>query len=300
MHWILLGLAAPLFWAFSNLFDKFALNRLTRGIADFIFFGTIGSFLIFLIFASVLGFQNIGLTLTVMAMLGGFLLNWSYVFYAKALDKGETSRIVPLFQSISIFVLIIGALFFNEIIETDQILGFLVILIGGIILTIERGTFKLFKVDAGFWLMLLTSFIIAVSFLLSDHVLEHSSFLTLMTYDLLGFSLAGASLLLYGPWRREIVDGIKDANMKKYSFFFINDAVDLSGHFLLKAAFIAAPSTALVSVLSGIQPFYVLMLTILSTLFLPKLIKEDISKHVLLQKIAGVVVVFVGVVLINY
>jgi drug/metabolite transporter (DMT)-like permease len=300
MNWILLGLAAPLFWAFSNIFDKFALNRLTRGIADFIFFGTIGSFLTFLIFTSVLGFKNIGVTLTVMAMLGGFLLNWSYVFYAKALDKGETSRIVPLFQSIPIFVLVIGALFFNEVIGGDQIFGFIIVLIGGIILTVEKATFKLFKVDAGFWLMLLTSFIIAVSFLLSDHVLEHTHFLTLMTYDLLGFSLAGVSLLLYGPWRREIIEGIKKAKLKKYSFFFINDAVDLSGHFLLKLALIAAPSTALVSVLSGIQPFYVLILTIISTLFFPKLIKEDISKYVLMQKTIGVVVVFIGVIFINY
>jgi drug/metabolite transporter (DMT)-like permease len=246
------------------------------------------------------GLPNIGLSYTVMAMLGGFLLNWSYVFYAKALDKGETSRIVPLFQSIPIFALIIGALFFNQIIEQGQIVGFIVILIGGIILTTQGETFKNFKVDSSFWLMLFTSFIIAISFLLSDSVLEHVHFLTVMTYDLFGFSLAGLSLLLYSPWRKEIMTGIKTAGSRKYVFFFINDAADLTGHFFLKLALVAAPSAALVSVLSGIQPFYVLVLTIISTLFLPKLIKEDISKAVLIQKVAGVVVVFIGVFLINY
>ncbi len=299
MSWIIFSLVGPFFWALSNIFDKYALEKLTRGIADFIFFGTIGNALCFVLLCSVFGFPPLPIPFILLAMLGGLLLNYSYIFYAKALETGEVSRVVPLFQSIPIFVLILGTLFFGESIGGSQLAGFVVILLGGLVLTTKMETLRHFRADRNFWLMLTSSLLIALSFLASDTVLEHTDFWTLVTYDFLGFTLAGASLLLYRPWRKEIVASVRVASPRKYGLFLLNDVLDLTGHVFYKLALVAAPSAALVSVLHGIMPFYVLILTIGLTIFLPSIIKEEVGWKIVLQKVLGATLIFGGLVLVN-
>jgi len=299
MTWIVLALIAPLFWAFSNLFDKYALDRVSKNIPDFIFFGTMGSFVVVL---SLLSFANLGPisnNLLVLAILGGALINYSYIFYAKALEKADASSVVPLFQTIPIFVLVLGFLFFDELISKAQFIGFFVVFVGGLVLTIDRSVLRKFKINKGFWLMLPSSLMIAVSTLLADHVLESVSFITFFTYDLVGFSLAGISLLLYSPWRKTIIKGIKEARPPKYLLYFINDGFDMAGHIFYTFALISAPSAALASVVLGVQPFYVLVLGTLLTLFMPKIIKENISKSEFSQKLLGILIISTGIILIS-
>lgn len=298
MNWILFALIAPFFWALSNIFDKYALNKLSQSISDFIFFGTIGNIMVFIIAYIFVGVDSIPSNLAIMAILGGALINYSYIFYAKALENKEASRIVPLFQTIPIFILVLGYVFFKELISSTQLFGFFVVFFGGVILTTEKNALKKFKIDKSFWLMITASVLIAVSTLFSDHVLESTRFRTLFIYDLMGFSIAGFSLMLYTPWRKEIWQAIKKAKIRKYLLFFLNDSFDTAGHIFFKFALITAPSAALVSVMLGIQPIYLLSLTILLTIFLPKIIKEDISWKSVYQKIAGILIIFVGVIII--
>src|SRR3989338_6697455 len=61
MTWILLALLASLFWAGTNIFDKYALSKITRGSYDFLFFGSIGSFFLFTLTFFVFGVENTGI-----------------------------------------------------------------------------------------------------------------------------------------------------------------------------------------------------------------------------------------------
>lgn len=299
MTWVVLALAAPFFWAISNLFDKYALGKLSRSISDFIFFGTIGSALLAFVLLVVRGgVEVIPWDLLVLAMAGGFLLNYSYIFYAKALEKADASRVVPLFQTIPIFVLVIGYLFFSEGISVGQLAGFVVVFLGGVLLVIDKSSLKKFRVDSGFWLMIVSSAITSVSFLFTDHVLESVRFVTVYTYDLLGFSVAGVSLMLYRPWRREIISGVKEATATKFLLFLCNDVVDIAGQISSKFALVLAPSAALVTVMFGVQPFYVLIIGIFLTVLFPAVIREDISKRAIREKLFGIITIFIGVVLI--
>ena len=233
------------------------------------------------------------------ALLGGAFINYGYIFYAKALEKSDSSRVVPLFQTIPIFILILGTLFFQEFIAGQQLVGFFIVFVGGILLSINKDIAGKRKLGSGFWLMLTSSFLISVSILFSDTVLEQTSFITLFTYDVIGFSLAGFSLLLYTPWRKNIASGLKRARTKKYSLFLLNDVIDVSGHICYKFALIGAPSAALVAVMGGSQPFFLLILGTLVTIFAPKIITEDISKKAITQKLIGVIIIFIGVALIT-
>ena len=239
------------------------------------------------------------MSLILLAMAGGFLLNYSYIFYAKALEKADATRVVPLFQTIPIFVLVVGYLFFNERVSAAQLVGFFVVFIGGVLLVTDKSSLGKLRIDSGFWLMLISSAITSIALLFTDHVLESTRFITVFTYDLIGFSMAGASLMLYKPWREEIILGVKKATITKYLLFLANDAVDIAGQISSKFALVLAPSAALVAVTFGIQPFYLLVMGVMLTVLFPNVIREDISKKAIKEKLIGIIAIFVGVALIS-
>ena len=314
MEWVFFALAAPFWWAISNLLDKFTLTKLSRGVPDFIFFGTIGNALFFAALVAVRGIERVPLLLMVYGISAGFLINGAYVLYAKALDRADASRVAPLFQTIPIFVLIIGYVFLGEALSRVELAGFLLVLSGGFILSFNRGALNRFKhiraaalsifvafasrVDAGFWYMLGASAFVGVSTIFTNYVLEQTSFWTTVTYDSFGFSLAALSLLVYPPWRKEIFAGLETATPKKYFWFFLNDIVDLLGHLFYKLALFAAPAAALVSMMLGVSPFYLLVLGFLATIIAPSFVREDISRRALAHKMFGICVIFSGIYLI--
>lgn len=298
MNWIFLSFLAPLFWASSNLFDKYALEKVARGVYDFLFFGTIGGMCVFLISYLVFGIEQF-IPEALFAIASGFLLNYDYLFYSYALKKEEVSRIVPLYILYSIPLLLLNVFLFGEVISRIELFAFIVILIGALILATGSIGTRLFQYRKGVLWMMPAILVIAVSFTFFNQALKHLSFTDAFMYDLLGFSLAGFSFLLVPSWRREIISGVKQATIRKYQLFFVNDVFDLSGQLAFKYALLLAPSAGLVAVIGGIQPFYVLVLASLSTIFFPHILKENISQGSLLQKLIGVIIIVAGVSILN-
>ncbi|MFT5180021.1 MAG: drug/metabolite transporter (DMT)-like permease [Candidatus Paceibacteria bacterium] len=292
-----MALLAPLFWAGSNIFDKYALEKVSRGVYDFLFFGTMGSILIATLTFFVFGLDEVSVFI-LYPLVAGFLVQASYLFYSHALQKEDASYIVPLYITYTVVVLIIGP-FFGETVSLIQFLAFMVVFLGALVISLKELSFKLFSHRKGALLMIPATILIGLAVLLTDQSLEILSFSDTFIYDLIGFSIAGFCLLLVPRWRKEILKGIKTANAKKYSLFLVNDTLDMSGHLIYKYALLLAPSAGLVAVLGGIQPFYVLSLGIFLTIFFPKVIKENISKKEISQKVVGATIIFVGILILS-
>ena len=73
----------------------------------------------------------------------------------------------------------------------------------------------------------------------------------------------------------------------------------MSGHLAYSYALLLAPSASLVAVLNGVQPFYVLILGGLFTLFLTQIVKENITRREVVQKLIGATVIVLGISLLN-
>jgi len=297
MTWILLALLGPLFWAGSNIFDKYALDKVSRGNYDFLFFGTIGSFFIVFLTLGVFGLEYVG-SFILIPIVAGFFLQYSYLFYSYALKREDASYVVPLYITYSVVVLLLSP-FFGETITQLQLISFGVVFLGALVLSLEKLSFEIFNYRKGALLMVPAILLISFYVLFIDYSLETLSFTDTFIYDLIGFSLAGLSLMLIPKWRGEIIEGIKTANVKKYSLFLINDTLDLSGHLIYKYALLLAPSASLVAVLGGIQPFYVLVLGGLFTIFLPHIVTENITRREIIQKVLGTIIILLGIVLLN-
>ncbi|KKU20761.1 MAG: Conserved hypothetical membrane protein, DUF6 family [Candidatus Azambacteria bacterium GW2011_GWC1_46_13] len=291
MNWILLSLLAPLFWASSNFVDKYILGKYTRGIFDFLFFSTITSLFLFLILFIFVGMPELTMYSWI-PILTGVILIYSYGFYGKALEQGDTSALVILFKFIPVLTVVLAFIFLGQTLSSNELLGFVVVLAGATIVSFEKSRGIFIK---GFGMILIAILMWSVMTLFIDYGLTKMSFWDYFLLDTLGSTLAGLTLFIIPAMRRQIIDGLKTATTGKYIWFSGNNLLDFFGQMSIKKALAIAPSAGLVTVVMQAQSFYAIVIGILLTLIIPGVIKEDISASVLIKKFIGALIMFSGV-----
>jgi len=298
MNWIFLALLAPVFWIFSNYVDKYSLDRYTKGIVDFVFFSTITSWLFVPALIFFFGFPTL-IWYSIIPVLLGMLLIYSYGLYGKSLQEGETSRLVILFELVPVFTLVLAFLFLDQVLSLKEFVAFLLVLVGATIISIDKsGAREKFAFTKGAKWMLVAIVMWAVIFLIADFALTKMPFTDFFILDTLGAALAGLPLMLIPATRRRVVYGIKTAVPQKYGWFLLNNFLDFFGQMTMKKALALSPSAGLVTVAIQVQSFYGIVLGFILTTLFPHIFKEDISKKSLGKKIVGALVMFVGIALL--
>lgn len=291
MSWIFLSLLAPLFWASSNFVDKYILGKYTKGIFDFVFFSTITSWVFFAVILLFTGTPELSLY-SLIPIATGMILIYSYGFYGKALEQGDTSSLVILFKLIPVVTVILAFAFLGQTLSSNELLGFIVVLVGAMIVSFEKSKGIFIK---GFGMILIAILMWSVMTLFIDYGLTKMSFWDYFMLDNLGSALAGLTMFIVPSIRKQVIEGIKTATKGKYIWFSWNNVLDFFGQMSIKKALAIAPSAGLVTVVMQVQSFYAILIGILLTLFIPHIIKEDISASMLIKKFIGAVIMFSGV-----
>lgn len=291
MNWVSLSLLAPLFWASSNFVDKYVLGKYTKGIFDFLFFSTITSWFLFAALFAFIGMPELT-AYSWLPIVTGIILIYSYGFYGKALEQGDTSTLVILFKLIPVITVALAFVFLGQTLSSNEFLGFVIVLAGAIMVSFEksRGLFA-----HGFGMILIAIFMWSVMMLIIDYGLTKMPFWDYFMLDTLGSALTGLTFFIIPSMRRQIIDGLKTATTGKYIWFSGNDLLDFFGHMSIKKALAIAPSAGLVTVVMQAQSFYAIIIGILLTLFLPNIIREDMSAGTLVKKFVGALIMFSGV-----
>lgn len=77
-----------------------------------------------------------------------------------------------------------------------------------------------------------------------------------------------------------------------------NETVNLFGVLFITIA-VSAGYVTLVSALSSIQPFFILLFTVILSIFYPHILKEEVGRSVIFQKFLAIILMFIGVILIT-
>ena len=153
------------------------------------------------------------------------------------------------------------------------------------------------------WIALPASVLFAVSHVLIKFVYINTDFFSGFIWTRLGSFLAVILLLLSAKNRNIIKNDFKKnknqpSQTKSTTFrFLFGQACGGSGAILIQYA-IFLGSVTLVNALQGAQYGFVFILAALATLFLPKLIKETISREIIIQKILAILIIGIGLYLI--
>lgn len=297
MNWFFIALSSPALWSITNHIDKYLIVKYFKG-------GGTGALIIlssiagFFILPFILAFQPNVLDISVsqagIVVLSGIISITAILIYLYALKKDEASIVVPLFQMIPVFAFILGYVVLQETITTRQIIGSLLVLLGGISLSLDMDgkTPKLKTVVFSF--MFLSSFLIALSGLIFKIVAIETDFLTTAFWGYIGDTLMGLFLITcVASYRTEFVSVIRDNKLSILGLNALNEVLNVIASLAFRFATLLAP-LALVWTVNGFQPFFVFLYGVLITLFFPKLGMESLARRHIAQKIVTIAIMFIG------
>lgn len=291
--WALLTVISVIIWAVGNIIDKFLLSKYFKNpYIPTIFvsiFGFLASIVIFL--AVEITFPTI--ELLIISLLVGFLYAFVNLFYFKSLFIEEVSRVVPLFTLVPLFVLILAALFLNEVFTNAVYLGIMLLVAGAFIISWEHGESR-FKLNKAFWLMLIADIIFTLPILGLKYELSYMTPEAALFWAGIGMMLAVPFFL---PFCYKKLTSVASKSKKPIIYVSISSLILISGLYVMFAAADMAEIT-LISALGQTQMFFVLIFATIITFFRPKLLEEKITKRDIIEKVIATVLMFIGVVLI--
>ena len=230
-------------------------------------------------------------------LLSGLLLTFPLTFYYKALAHEDPSRIALILQSVPVFNLLIAYFTLNESLTSMQAIAFSILILAGMIAAL-RHTIKGWRLSQAFGLILLASFLWAVSdvlFKAASPAFPH--YLDGFTLYMLGSFLT--SFLFLAETKGHILRAMLKAMSPKAWGYVITTSL---GGFLGSAAFTFALTlgkVSLTSVLMGVQPLFVFGLGIGLHRFSRTIAPEDTSKKALLMKGLSFALVVAGLALLE-
>ena len=297
MDWVIFSLFSRALWAADNIVDKLLRGRHLRDSLVLTLIAGISALFLSLVIILFNGLRWIGFgPVALIVFAGAFQVVAVFAFY-QAIAKEEISRVIPLFQLTPLFVLILSLLFLKEVLTLNHYLAFVLILLGGLLISLQK-TKGVFKLRVAFWWMVLSSLIYAIYAVILKSLYVAHPFWDLTVYLGFGEFLPTPLLLLLIPSsRRKLTKSLSDLKptgwiLVMLGMFFVTTA-SLSGLWALTIG----PVT-LVSVFRGFQSLFVLVYAVLLSIWLPKILKEELSKSVIGIKVVAILLMSVGLYLI--
>ncbi len=296
MNWILVALLAPFLWAITTFIDKALISRYFKGKTGALIIYScliaLPVFILIFLFKPNVIHLNIGTAFFV--MINGILIILYLFPYFHALNKADTSSVIPLFQMIPIFTYLLSFLILGETLTLLQIFGGLLIITGAVAISSDfKG--KKFKIKKEIlFSMILACLLIAVNEVMFKFFAIQLDFWTASFWQYLGFFIFGVLLLIFvKKYREDFILSYQENNISMVGINLVNETINIIASVIFGFALLLAP-VALVGLTNGFQPLFVLAIGVIATLTIPKWIKEDISKKILIKKAIFIVIMIVG------
>ncbi|MBI2659444.1 DMT family transporter [Candidatus Woesearchaeota archaeon] len=296
-NWIYFVLIAQGIWALCSLIDKIVISKgyIKNPLVYIVLNGLMNIFLIFLL--PFVGFEPLKFMDFLIALSAGIMLSAAVTVYYKAVRYDDISKIIILYQSAPIFVLILSFLFFGDVLTKNHFIGFLFLLGAGVVVSYKRinGSFKLSK---AFYLMLISMLVSSIGLIAAKYTYGITSFWSAFLWlRLSGFTALG---VLFVPSISK--DSLKTFRLMKPKIKWLmafKMLIDFSAFIFSGLAILNGPISLVTALSSSALPLFVFMLTLFTSLYLPKLIIEQIDKKAVLTKAAAIALIVIGIVFIN-
>lgn len=294
-----LGICAAFLWSIVNLIDKYMVERFSKetGVGALIVLSSLfPATLLPIAFLIEKGVVSLPFFEILILLLAGSLTVVWISLYLLALEDDDASTVMPLFQLTPIAALVTAYLILGELPNAKELLAGGVILIGSLILGFEFASGK-FKMKL---LLYIGGASIAIALMntLFKFVAEDTSFWTSIFWYALGITITGIGLFtLHTSYRDQFVSFVKTNAGIGLFLNGVNESLTIFGDIIFAYAVVLTP-IALIQTTEAFQPIFVFIIGIILTIFIPKIVHEDFSKKILIQKLCGLFFVCLGTILI--
>jgi len=314
--WLIITISAYFINAGVYVADKFLLSKKIHSSITYAFY--VGIWSIFNIFLLFLAPWLPNLQELLLDLFAGILFLITLIFWYKALHQSEATRVVPIVGAlIPIFSFLLSFAFLGESLGERQLLSFIILIIGGILISAKSTRFYIIKnvlesfrnvfgnILGGIHAkyrparrLILNSIIAALFFAIYyvfiKYIYLNQPFIGAFVWSRLGTFL-GVLLILFVPsWRRAIVEHQKGAKTPKNLAFFLSVRILAAAAFIMLNWAISLGNVALVNSLQGVQYVFLIILVIFLSAKFPKILKEELGRGVLLQRIVGMALICIG------
>jgi len=294
MTWLLVIIAAYLILAVVFLVDKYLLTASFPNPKVFAFnVGVLG--ILALVFAPFVGFEFPSAKQIMLSLASGALFIYGLYWFFKGLHLYEPSRIVPAISGIiPIFTFLLVYIFSGgkETFTIKEFLSFIMLVLGSVLITYQKGK----EIYSGIKISALSAFFLALSFVLTKYVFLEQPFVSGYIWMRVGgFLMAGIFFL-----SKEVRTGLaqtKNNFPKKGAVLFLSNQLAGFGANVLQNWSIALVPLAYVSIinaLQGVQYIFMFIFAAILSLKFPKILKEEIFRGILIQKISAILIIIAG------
>lgn len=299
-YWLIVTILAYLFFGFSSFSDKLVLagkpnpNSYTFyvgvfGLVAVLIIPFTGYFYPFIAFGFPSSVALVWIVLEAIVHIIGV-----YTMYV-ALKKFDVSRVIAIIGATQpVFIFILTSVFFGiQAPVIADVIAFALLLIGSIIISIEK-SIKITKDHLK--IVLFSSFMFSIDYILIKMVFLNQPFLQGTIWMAVFIFVFVFALLINRNARREIFSKKMVLEKKTQVVFLSAQVFGGVANFLQSFAIYLAPVIFLATInsLRGVQYVSLFLLTLFVSLFYPKILKEEITPKVVIQKIISVVFIASG------
>lgn len=311
MNWIAAALSAYLLLAIANLFDKFLVDNVLKNSKAYAFAACILGSVLFL--ASPWFLEWPGWILFAFNLLNGFIFAFALWMLYEALRRGEAARTLVFIGGLTpVFSLLFSLLFLKEHFSINQWMGMAAILSGVVIIVLlpasrshlarilKKIRIKTDRKSGGLWIAALSALAYSLYFLSTKQAYHFQPFASAFIWTRLGAALFVLLFLLRRDDRRAIrAFWHRSSPGKNKVLVVFNQAIGASG-FILQNYAIFLGSVVLVNALQGVQYAFLLVISAVLAFSAPRLLKENFSVRIIIQKAAAVLAVAIGLYFIAF
>ncbi len=295
MFYLFIALLSPFFDAIAIVIESLLSNNTFKRQTTMIFYISLMD-AVFVPLVFIFGMPTIPTTecLWIYLILGIFDIVYLYPYYT-AMKVIDTSIVAALFSLGQVIVPILSFLLLDEILNLHQYIGFAIIIMASVALSI-KGT-RIPKLSRAFWWMVMSSIAVSCRVVLVKCVMNvDGNWINTVTYPCLVSGVLPFIFLFFKKNRKDIARNFPPY-LKKFKIFALNELLC----FLAMACSIyglSALSPVVSSGISSLQPIFLLATCyFLSTCYCFTL-KEKITRQVLMKKLFCFVLIILGVILV--
>ena len=293
MNWIFFVVSAATIWACVEVLDKFIIDKEVRNPYLATSLTLLTNFVV-LIVAAVLFSGRTSFELSWLGVLISVIYFAAIITYYKGLQKEEVSRFAPTLSITTVFIVIFAYLFLGESFSPVVYAGISLTIIGSVLVSLEDPIHNISKFQSkiGFLMAILASGFFAARALLFKSSSGMIDFWNLIFWIGLSGVLISLILLIFNS------HSLKNNANKGLIHLLVLGLANGIGYFLHIRAIDLGP-VSLVAAIAEIDAIIIFLLVLGLSKFVPKVMKENISKPVLIQKTVAIVLSFSGVTLIH-
>ncbi len=283
MNWLTISVLAQIILGTSASFDKVLLKR--KFFNPFAYTFWLGALGIFSVMLLPFGFQSVSYQIIGVAFLAGALFILAILFLFYALNLSEASQTLPVIGGISpIFTLVFGYFLLNSWLGSGDLLAFLIILVGALILfSVEKKELR----KKFIFLISLSSLFLGASNVLSKIVFNSSNFISGFFWIKIGGVLSVLIFLFLKKYRQEILNSARNP-VRNYFLYISNRAYAGIGSLFVNLAISLSYNPALVDATQSLR--YVVIF-----LFAFFFLKERFKGRILFGKLLATILISLGI-----